>query len=231
MSHSVSDTEYDIKKYHDECIRIIEESEERSRNISKEIDKFAEKARKIVHELTEREKALSDVTAELVKCQRKLDECIDKLKDLSNKYSSTTMAAGGGWGAVIGGVVGTFLGGPPGAFAGAMLGGALGFGGTTAVDISTAGEKRKQLNDTEKFLNTIKIDLNVTLATCRKELQHLKQILSEKELLRRLESPSDHYNFAKEEMKVPFVHHQVLECDYRGIEYYSAEHNICLRIP
>ena len=234
MSQSINDAEYsedDVKKYQDECSRIIKESEEKSATINNEINEFVEKARKIVDEVTEREKALSNLTARLEDCQKKVDECIKELKSLSQKYSTATVVAGGGWGAVIGGIFGA-LGGPPGAIVGAAIGSAVGLVGSATVDANTAGKEREQLNKNEERLNKIKIDLNAVLETCNKEIGHLKQILSKKELTAIYHtSESVHYTLAKDEIKVPFLYHQMLECGYRGLEYYIADHNISLRIP
>ena len=39
------------------------------------------------------------------------------------------------------------------------------------------------------------------------------------------------FNEAKERAKVPFLHHQVLECGYDGIDFTIEDHDITVRIP
>ena len=42
---------------------------------------------------------------------------------------------------------------------------------------------------------------------------------------------SSYFNIAKEKAKVPFLHHQVLECGYSGIDFTIEDHDITVRIP
>ena len=39
------------------------------------------------------------------------------------------------------------------------------------------------------------------------------------------------FNEAKERAKVPFLHHQVLECGYNGIDFTIEDHDITVKIP
>lgn len=39
------------------------------------------------------------------------------------------------------------------------------------------------------------------------------------------------FRYAEEEAEIPFLHHQVLECDYKGLTHTDTDHDITLRIP
>lgn len=42
---------------------------------------------------------------------------------------------------------------------------------------------------------------------------------------------SESFHHAEERAKVPFLHHEVLECDHRGLTHTISDHDITLRIP
>ena len=42
---------------------------------------------------------------------------------------------------------------------------------------------------------------------------------------------SESFRHAEERARIPFLHHQVLECDYKGLAYNVSDHDVTLRIP
>ena len=42
---------------------------------------------------------------------------------------------------------------------------------------------------------------------------------------------SESFSYAEERAEIPFLHHQVLECNYRGLEHIVSDHDITLRVP
>ena len=47
----------------------------------------------------------------------------------------------------------------------------------------------------------------------------------------RIAARSTYFNEAEERAQVPFLHHHLLECDYKALEYTIKDHDITLRIP